>query len=215
MIDAAVPKIDDVVEARNSLKGIADEQLSPDDLKLRNRLLTSTETMLADNDIATLRLAADVVDARYASYSPQLQAGADGVVEATLTPSVYSGSSKFREDFEEVTAELVVDAACQGIFNVIVPDERPEEPGRGSEWTNAGTQAVAKLVARQWTSNTFVTVVNWAYYAQSIGEQGEQLAASTRDAPDSNAVQLLARPPVAKALIQYSRLCYSPPRTVN
>jgi hypothetical protein len=215
VLDGAAPQINDVTKARNSLKEIPDTQLSPDDLNLRNRLLTSTETILTEYDTTALRLAAGVVDEHFADYVPQLQAGADRVVEVTLAPSVYAGTPKFREELEEVTVELVVDTACQSIFDVMVPDERPEEPGRGSDWTDAGAQAVIKLVARRWTRDSFVNVVNWAFYAQSISDQGAQLAASTRDSRDSNALQLFARPPVNKAVIQYLRLCYSPPRTMK
>jgi hypothetical protein len=212
VLDVAEPQIDDVMKARSSLEEIPSASFSADDLARRDQLLSSSSRFLADFDAAALRSAADAIDTRYANYLPELQTGADGLVTQTLAPSVYSSSPGFKEELEEVTKELVVDAACQRVFDTIVPDERPEEPGRGSDWVDAGSQAIIKLVARRWTRDTFVDTVNWTYYAQSITDQGQQLAASTREIPALESIVLLSQPPVKQAVLQYLRLCYSPPR---
>jgi hypothetical protein len=212
VLDVAAPQVDDLMKARKSLEEIPPGSFSADDLARRDRLLSSSDTFLAEFDSATLRSAADAIDTRFANYLPELQTGTDGLVAQTLTPSVYSSSPGFKEELEEVTRELVVDAACQQVFDTIVPDERPKEPGLGSDWVDAGSQAIVKLVARRWTQETFVDTVDWTYYAQSITDQGQQLAASTREAPDSDIIVLLSQPSVKPAVLQYLRLCYSPPR---
>lgn len=118
-----------------------------------------------------------------------------------------------RYNVQEVTKELIVDAACQVVLDQIAPDQQPEEPGKGSAWTDPAMAAAEKLRARGKLSLA-ADAMAWVDYGQSVLEDGAQVADAVLADPDPY-IRLGTRPPVARAIVVYARMCYAPPRSIG
>ncbi len=216
-LNAAARSADDLAAARSALDDIPTTEFSADDLKLREDLLGRFSTALADLDSGTIRTAEAAVDNMYASNLAQLQADVETIVAQSANAEVLAANSRFRDDLLEVTHELVVDAACKTILDTIAPQDQPDEPGRGSTWRDPSEEVINRLIARGWNKGSFERVVEWVSYGESIGEDGAQLAKALRNDPalQSEYLNLLARPQVRTAVIEYLRLCYSTPASLR
>jgi hypothetical protein len=192
--------LDDLLRQRRALEEIPTAQFSEADLTVRSRLLAQSDDLLADT------VALDV-DGMVRTQLGQLEAQAADIAE---TATIGTDDPTFVQDFTAVTKDVVVGAACDEILDVIAPDQTPDEPGEGSDWDDAAQEAYDKLLAR-WNGPTFVNLVDWAYYSQSVAEDGEQLAENLVADP-TEYVQFASAPPVQRALVVYLRTCYSPPR---
>ena len=197
--DDATASADDIARLQQRLSSLDQNAFSADDWARRTAVLEQSDEWLAT------RVAAEV-DAAVAARTGLVGASADEIV----TASAQTTNQAFLRDFAAITKDLVVGAACKKILDQVAPDQRPDDPGKGSDWADAAQEAHDKLIAG-WASASFRRLVDWDYYARSVSEAGTQFARAVMDDPDAY-VDFATVPAVQRAVVVYLRTCYSPPR---
>ena len=198
--DEAGASADDILRQQRQLRSLSDDVFSNADLERRATLLASSDAWLA-------RAVVTEVDRTVAAAVAEAAASAEQVA----AQSALSGDRTFLQDLSEVTKDVLIGQACGVVLDQLAPDERPEQPGKGSKWEEPAQEAVDKLVAARWPFAFVRAAVQWTYYSRSVVKDGEQVAAALSDDPGAY-VQFAASPAVSRAAVVYLRTCYDPPR---
>jgi hypothetical protein len=191
--------VDDIARQQRILRNLPEGDFSADDFARRTAVLAESDGWLA---AAVVR----DVDSAVATNLATLSEHADEIA----TASAQTSDRAFLQDLAEVTEDLVMGFACDAVLDVVAPDDKPDEPGQWSKAEDAAQEAYDKLSAR-WRGPTFVDLVNWVYYADSVAEDGNQLADALLDHPEEY-VDFATVPAVQRAFVVYLRTCYSPPK---